>query len=436
MLLDTLNGDFAEQAFIKDELAKYLATAKIERPIAVFALEERLRMLHDFTTDNMALKKAVDRFKPPARPNNAESVQSRSSAFTNYGNYHTSELNIDTTLRQLNVLAKTLAGYPGRKNVIWLSESFPISLYPEVMMSPRQNPHPGGAYQKGRMTNGDLNNPNGGLRGPTEGTGSGAYRDYAELIKKVSDALMNAQVAVYVVNASAVSKDERLAAQHTANEVAERTGGVAFHNTSDLAASMRSSVDDGSTYYTISYYPENRKWDGQFRAIQVKTSRPDVKLRYRVGYYALDPEKLSQEENARVSEDFSRSLQVDAPGATAVHFQAGVVPPSDRTGKKLVVNFGVDPRTIRFERSHDGLEHARISCTVWAYAKDKDKPIMSSGETRQADLKPEVYDALMKQYFPCKQELDLKPGTYTLRLGVLDRTSNLMGTTSATVTVQ
>jgi hypothetical protein len=99
------------------------------------------------------------------------------------------------------------------------------------------------------------------------------------------------------------------------------------------------------------------------------------------------------------------------------------------------VNFAVDPHTVHFDRSPDGIQHASLSCTVWAYGKDKEKPIMSRGDTSKADLKPEVYVQLMKQYYPCKQELELKPGTYTLRLGVLDRTSNLMGTATASVTV-
>jgi hypothetical protein len=41
----------------------------------------------------------------------------------------------------------------------------------------------------------------------------------------------------------------------------------------------------------------------------------------------------------------------------------------------------------------------------------------------------------MSQYFPCKQEIDLKPGTYTLRLAVIDRTTNQIGTANAPVTV-
>jgi VWFA-related protein len=355
MLLDTLNGDFAEQAYVKDQLLKYLARAQFTRPIALFALEDRLVLLHDFTTDATALRRVVEKFKPPARHNNAETVQSRASAFATHGDFHTNERDISTTLNQLNALAKTLAGYPGRKNLIWLSESFPINLFPDNMANgagARCNGDqcgggvgPGGG---GRNVSGSDNGVSGGAlggnvstasgsgslgRSALEGTGEGSYKDYALLIKKVSDSLMRAQVAVYAVDAGAVGKDERIASHVTMNDMADRTGGRAFINTNDLAASMSSSIDDGSTYYTLEYYPENKKWDGLFRSIQVRSSRPGVNLRYRAGYYALDPEKINQEDSDAIAESFSRALQVDAPSATQVVFQAQVEPPSDKSKK-------------------------------------------------------------------------------------------------------
>ena len=67
--------------------------------------------------------------------------------------------------------------------------------------------------------------------------------------------------------------------------------------------------------------------------------------------------------------------------------------------------------------------------------RGKDKPVMSNGDTDKADLKPDVYQQMMQAYFPCKRELELKPGTYTLRLAVIDRTTNLMGTANAEVTI-
>ncbi len=253
-------------------------------------------------------------------------------------------------------------------------------------------------------------------------------------MKKVSDALMAAQVAVYPVDAGAVGKDDHLASQHTMDNMAESTGGKSFKNSNDLVLGLRSGIEDGSTYYTLTYYPENKKWDGQFRTIQVKSSKGNVSLRYREGYYALDPEKINKEDSDAVAENFSRSLELDAPSATQIVFQAQVQPPSEKN-KKVVVTFHIDPRTLAFEQKEGGNEFAHLSCTVWAYGKDKDKPTMSSG-TVNANLKASEYQQMMQQRFlPCDRQLDLKPGTYALRMGVLDRATNKIGTASAQVVV-
>ncbi len=431
ILLDTLNGDFAEMAYVKDQLVKYLSTAQLDRPVALFAMEERIILLHDFTTDSAALKNAADHFKAPARTNNAETVGSRASAFTTHGDFHTSERNIETTLNQLNALSKSLAGYSGRKNLIWLSESFPVNLFPDIMSNGASSVTGKGSGDGGG--NDASGSPLNMGRAALEGSGSGSFRDYAQLIKKVSESLMTAQVAVYAVDAGALGKDSRLESAHTANEIAGSTGGKVFRNTNDLADSMRASIEDGSTYYTLEYYPDNKTWDGQFRQIQIKTNRPGVTLRYRLGYYALDPEKVRKDESNEVAENYSRALQLDAPAATGVQFQAQVV----NAGKKVVVNFHIDPTTLAFQHQDDGQERGKFTCTVWAYGKDKDKPAGMTNDTLNANLTKDNYQQMMKQHFlPCTRELDLKPGTYTLRVGVLDRTTNKMGTSSVPVTVQ
>jgi VWFA-related protein len=421
ILFDTVNGDFAEHAYARDQLLKFLNSAELGRPVAIFALQNQLKLLHDFTTDNKSLSAAVAKYRPPAQTINSESMESRASAFAVRGDYHTSERGIETTLNQLNALAKVLAGYPGRKNLIWLSESFPLVLFPESMNQLNMS-------QESQKNSGEGQSSQQNLQTVAP------FKNYGALVKKVSDALMAAQVAVYPVDAGAVGKNDHLASQHTMNNMAESTGGKSFKNSNDLVMGLRTSIEDGSTYYTMTYYPENKNWDGQFRAIQVKSGRENVRLRYREGYYALDPEKMHKEDSDAVAENFSRLLELDAPSATQIVFQAQVQPPSDKS-KKVTVTFHIDPRTLAFEQKDGGMEFARLSCTVWAYGKDKDKPTMSSG-TVTANLKANEYQQVVQQRFlPCDRQLDLKPGTYALRMGVLDRATNKMGTASAQVVV-
>src|SRR5579859_3711336 len=289
ILFDTVNGDFAEHAYARDQLLKFLNSAELERPVAIFALQTQLKLLHDFTTDNKSLSAAVAKYRPPAQLNNSESMESRASAFSTRGDYHTSERDIENTLNQLNVLSKILAGYPGRKNLIWLSESFPLTLFPETV---------------NQLNMGQQDLRNAGTPGTNQNLQTSApFKTYAALIKKVSDSLMAAQVAVYPVDAGAVGKDDHLASQHTMDNMAESTGGKSFKNSNDLALGLRSGVEDGSTYYTLTYYPENKNWDGQFRRIQVKSDRGNMSLRYREGYYAVDPEKINKEDSDAVAEN-------------------------------------------------------------------------------------------------------------------------------------
>lgn len=420
ILFDAANGDFTEQVYARDQLLKFLNAAVLDRPVAIYAMQAQLKLLHDFTMDNKLLSAAMAKYRPPAKLNNSESMESRASAFSTRGDYHTSERDIENTLNQLNVLAKILAGYPGRKNLIWLSESFPLTLFPETV---------------NQMNIGGQDLRSAGTPGTNQNLQTSApFKTYAALIKKVSDSLMSAQVAVYPVDAGAVGKDDHLASQHTMDNMAESTGGKSFKNSNDLALGLRSGIEDGSTYYTLTYYPENKNWDGQFRRIQVKTTRSNMNLRYREGYYAVDPEKINKEESDAVAENFSRLLELDAPAATQIVFQAQVLPPSDKN-KKVVVTFHIDPRTLAFEKKEGGVEFAKLSCTAWAYGKDKDKPIMAS-KTVSANLKASEYQQMLQQRFlPCDSQLDLKPGTYALRMGVLDRATNKIGTASAQVVV-
>ncbi|HEV7551728.1 MAG TPA: VWA domain-containing protein, partial [Candidatus Angelobacter sp.] len=174
ILFDTVNGEFAEHAYARDQLLKFLNTAELGRPVAIFALQTQLKLLHDFTTDNKSLSAVVAKYRPPAQVLTGETAESRASAFAVRGDYHTSERGIETTLNQLNALAKVLAGYPGRKNLIWLSESFPLTLFPET---------------SNQLNVGQQDLKSAGSPGANQNLQTAApYKTYAVLIKKVSDA--------------------------------------------------------------------------------------------------------------------------------------------------------------------------------------------------------------------------------------------------------
>lgn len=397
ILLDAINTDFSNHAYAQDMLVKYLDGNPTIQPTAIYALERNLVLLHDFTTDTKALRDALSHYKGIAL-HHLDTVEAAASPFSQHGTFRNVPQGRTAAFQGMRFLGQALAGYRGRKNLIWISEGFPLSLYPDTSSG--------------------------------EGGAALVVEDYSPMVEKIADDLMAAQVALYPISAAGVSKNDHFSSQTAMSSMAQRTGGKTFFNRNDIDTGVRTSMDDGSTYYTLEYYPKNKNWDNKFRHVKVKLNQPGVKLQYRDGYYADNPIRYGSN---TMSNEFSQALDVKAPSLTAVAFQAAVMLPSAQTQNRTVVNVAINPHTLAFQRGSDDLEHAHVSCVVWAYPPKGD-PIRAEG-TYDAALKADEYQQLMKAYFPCRRALDLKPGHYTLRIGVLDSTVNLIGTTSTQVTV-
>jgi VWFA-related protein len=381
-------------------------------------------LLSDFTTDTRMLKALVEEY----RPQTATKVQDVYTAATPFALHGapTSERNQEATVSALETLARALAGYPGRKNLIWLSQAFPINFFPEIVHDDAM-PHSGnGVPIQSPFAQGIAGNPN--FKSSEPG-------DFLGAVMKVANQLMSAQVAVYPIDAAGLSKEVRFNSIGTMQAMAEQTGGRVFYNSNDIELGIRSSLNDGSMYYTLTYYPENKVWDGKFRTIAVKSAKAGTSLRYRQGYYAIDPgAPVTKKDSEKLARDFSQALSLDSPASTGVIFLAGVERPAN-SALPLVVNFAIDPHTMAFERKDDGLEHAMVSCAVAAFS-EKGSLVKEEISNVTAAMKADEFEKLMKgQQFPCKRTIELKPGSYNLTLGVVDRNSRLMGTTTAWVKV-
>jgi len=448
ILVDSLNGEFTSHAYAQERLIKFLESGPAVQPTAIYVLEKELRLLHDFSTDTKSLKDALTGYRPQGSER-VSSVYMSASPFASKGNYHTDDNSIEITLRALDSLSRTLAAYPGRKNLIWLSEAFPVNLMIDGVPGAAADPTsllslhsaPGGVSFSSDANNaaqakGEADVASMVANSPDSFPANGGHHNYTKEIARVSDALMDAHVALYPIDAAGIGAADHVATQQNLRDMADRTGGRAFYNRNDLDVGIRSSIDDGSTYYTLAYYPENKTWDGRFRTIAVKTTRPGVTLRYRFGYYALNPEIGAKGKISNLSEDLGQALAPHAPAFTGLLFDARVLPPADRT-QKVTVHFAIDPHTMSFDHREDGLEHASVSCAVAVYTEKGSpaKGVKPEIKTMSGALNPGQYRKMMQDYFPCSIALALPPGKYSLHLGAADINSRLIGTTTASVIV-
>lgn len=165
------------------------------------------------------------------------------------------------TLTSINALASGLAKMPGSKTIVFLSEGFVVQ---------RLETH---------------------LRTVVGQTARAGARVYAIDMRGLS-------------RGSGGGPDQMLAAHEVAgppdvdlkedgpNSLAVGTGGLMIRNESNLARALDRIADDSGRYYVLAYQPASGAFDGTFRSIEVRVKRPELRVRARRGYLALEPAKM------------------------------------------------------------------------------------------------------------------------------------------------
>ncbi|HSS97593.1 MAG TPA: VWA domain-containing protein [Terriglobales bacterium] len=114
-----------------------------------------------------------------------------------------------------------------------------------------------------------------------------------------------------------VSSNKQLALE----ELADSTGGFAVTNTNEIALPMQRVMEDIRTHYEVAYTPSATNYDGHFRKIEVRVSRPHVTVQTRSGYFALpnlNGEPLQPFEVNALRAINTRPAPVEFPSATAL----------------------------------------------------------------------------------------------------------------------
>lgn len=449
IVLDALNSPMLDQSSTRQQLLKVIDRSP-NQPAAIYILTDRLRLLQDFSTDPAALKRVIaglnnkgsalvdnakggheaERYNPIFWAAIPESARQAILRYETEGTASHTRNRLQITLDALTAIAQNLKSLPGRKNLIWVSEGFPFSIEPGATVDARE---------------------------------SVTHRNYTVSISSTANALFDSQIAIYPIDSrgivtsdvydpasrgydplgrgqsqigltSTVSEENNnLDVVHSSmQEIAERTGGKAFYNRNEIGDAIIESMDDGTMYYTLAYSPDNHNWNGKFRRISVKSKRPGVKLRYRLGYFAIPPgANRSPQEQAAA---FAQAMDISSPVSTAILFQARVIPPSEKTKNQIVVNYLIPAAGLAFEEGADKLQHASVNCSVEVLSS-KGELLKKDGTNLTAALQPEIYDKVVRDGFPCQEKLTLAAGEYTLRMGVRDNATGMIGTADTKVTV-
>ena len=424
VLIDLLNTSWADQIYARKALVKFLEQIQPQDRIAILALGAgRLTVLHDYTTDAASLVAKVGRFKgqilpeleaSTVNPDSRQALQdlgldALADAEQRMADFYTAG-RVVNTLQALEAIAQHLWNLPGRKNLIWLSGGFPLSIgfdeMPEI-----------GSTRDRRTFTGEMD---------------AAIR-----------ALNDSGVAVYPVDArglttmpgfdaatrgsaSRMPPPIRLAPTianlDTMRELADRTGGRAAYNTNDLARAIRRAVDDSLVTYTLGYYSTDETQDGKFRDIKIKVNRPHVDVRYRKGYFAFKPSDTSaQRRKAEM-----RAAVWSPLDATAIVVNARIDFLEKPDPNTVNVILQIDPSTLHFTKDGD---RWKADLDIVYVQKDEEGASRGEGlaETIGLALTQETYAKVTAHGLIHQRALPRQLGAVTLRIVVREAGTGATG---------
>jgi VWFA-related protein len=452
MVLDLLNTRFMDQAYARQDLLKYLTQSVDQRePTALYTLTRSgIHVIHDFTTDPRVLVAALHKVKGDAYQmvDGEETVEAVTgsaspdgSAGVDPGAVQTEaqklqtmmedqELNFQSfqqrlaityTLQAMQQVAQALAGFPGRKSLIWASGGFPFSVSDNTMqLAP---------------------------------AGRDSLTDVLPMYEHTWQLLNDAQIALYpvdvkglqvvVIAGASVSNPGKnygrnmnwrnLDTQATLETFAAMTGGRAYFNSNDLVKGFRNAVDDSAEYYMLGYYLDRSKTKPGWRKLAVKVKREHVDVRARSGFFVT---------NATIDPENSRSSDVSSALESPLDFTSlalvarwDKVEAGKEPGKKHVnyeMHLAADPALVNeADNNHLVLDFVAVAITPEGKQVDR-----AMGRKVDAHLTPEKLAAVRQIGLAYSGALDLAPGEYTVRFVVRDDLSGRIGSVAAPLKVE
>src|SRR5262249_23050703 len=121
------------------------------------------------------------------------------------------------------------------------------------------------------------------------------------------------------------------------------------------------------------------------------------------------------------------------PASTVIPLTVEVLPP-DVANKKIRITYKIDIRGMEFDDTSDRKKRAVLDCIAVAFTKNG-APVGQISNTMNASLPLTEYESALKTGLSVHQELDLPPGEYDVRLGVMDHGSQKIGTLEAPLVV-
>jgi VWFA-related protein len=323
--------------------------------IALYALGRKLQVVREFTADRESLEQRLRTWKP-----SVDDAVTGTALCLGKPDVVADCIRNDALQRlpsldgELMQIADHLEGVPGRKNLIWMANRFPVVMSPGVRK------------------------------------------------------LMNAGVSIYPVDDAGVC---RLCPPPPADQMralAALTGGVAYLLRNDLDVAALAAIEDGRISYTLGFYQPGEDKQARLHQLGVRVSRPGVSLRYRTGYLTEPPRPVSANAVADLVTAMNRPMD-----ATAIPLRATATRAQDELD--LALSIDVSSLDLKLDQ---GLWKGDVEVVARFMAADGAPAGEAVAESLRLNLRQTTYDSMQQSGVPYRKKLKIPAKAVELKFVV------------------
>lgn len=310
--------DHSAQLIARQQMMKFIKEKPEGARFAIYVRSDGLHLIQGFTSDKVLLYAAIDPHNPKPHIPPVFLMSENHGQGDRY-----------SAVGTLHALALDMEGLPGRKNLIWFSSGFPLQLFAGELDGP--------SYREQTKETLDLLAHNQIAVYPVDARGVPLEDSHVALGDSVrSDATPNGSSATGGNAAAAASaatagpsgpavqgESAVMGSFQVMDAIAEQTGGRAFHGTNDVAGELVQATESGAVYYTLTYAPTNKEYNGNLRNIHVNLDKKGFEVAYRRSYYGMESPAAGESTPEAATKGRPDAAQPPAADTLSINMQHG-----------------------------------------------------------------------------------------------------------------
>jgi VWFA-related protein len=395
ILFDLLNGSFTDREYIVGTLVKALANVESPGSLYLYLLTNNgtLFPIHPLPEPGAEAAAPEQNWTTQTKPLLEAAIQKV------YGLRPVDDRDIGvrvvTTFNVLRDLGAGLSALPGRKNVVWITNAFPVQA------------DFGGLCRNIVVWN---------VTAPCTGN----FVDFSPVVRYLAGQLDTVGVSMYPVDEWNVDGGERILVKETLDQFAGMTAGRSYPSGGAKMA-IPDSLQAMHFSYTIAYQPAPRSWDGKYHKVKVNCTRKGIQLQFEQGYIATPP-----------VDETTTLLQAAATGnsdLSAIGLRATLTPGA---GPHMVrVQLQIDPSNLTIVQQNG--RYAGQLAVLYAGLTAEGAKQLAKPANLTLDWTAQQYGSVSKDGIPVAEDLQTPEGVRQVRIVIVDTRSNQVGSLTVPV---